>query len=144
MAGQDEKVRAISIEVDPESRLVTAVGSQRAVEQFTNTLRMIEGNVTVDRDAKRMVIEHALPSEVAASLNAFAPALLQPTDGSQYIAPAITGVDSLKTLVITATPAISAARSVSNDQALMPAPRFLTAADRGTAGRRRGRDPVPQ
>jgi type II secretion system protein D len=105
MAGQDEHVRALAIEVDPDDRLVTAVGSQRAVEQFTSTLRMIEQNVTIDRDAKRIAIEHALPSEIAATLNALAPALLQPQDGSQYVAPTITGVDSLKTLVVTATPA---------------------------------------
>ncbi|HVP73739.1 MAG TPA: secretin N-terminal domain-containing protein, partial [Phycisphaerales bacterium] len=103
-AALDETSRTISVEVDPDARVVTAVGSARAVEQFTTTLRMIEGNVTVAREARRITLTSVLPSEIAGPLNTLAQPLLQPSDGSQYVAPTFTPVDQLNTLVITATP----------------------------------------
>ena len=41
---------------------------------------------------------------LAALIPAMAQPLLQPSDGSQFVAPTFTPVDALKTIVITATP----------------------------------------
>ena len=47
-----------------ESRIVTALGSAQAVVRFTSTLRMLEGNVTVDRVAKRIALANVTPSDL--------------------------------------------------------------------------------
>ena len=94
----------IAAQFDLESRIVTLIGPAKAVELFTAALKQIESTVIIDREARRFVLVNVLPSELIGPLTGLAPQLLQPNDGSQFIAPNFAPVDQLNTLVVTATP----------------------------------------
>lgn len=91
-------------QLDVESRLVTLIGPAQGVDSFTNALKQIESNVVVDREARRFTLANVTPTELAGALQAMSPQILQPTDGSQYIAPTFAPIDQLNLLVVTATP----------------------------------------
>src|SRR5204863_368642 len=70
----------------------------------TGTLKQIESNVLIDREARRIPLTNILPSEIAGPVAALAQQLLQPRDGSAFIAPTFTAVDQINCLLVTATP----------------------------------------
>jgi type II secretory pathway component GspD/PulD (secretin) len=95
---------SLASDLDVESRVVTLIGPPKAVDAFTAALKQIESTVIIDREARRFVLANVLPSELVGPLTGLAPQLLQPADGSQYIAPNFAPVDQLNTLVVSATP----------------------------------------
>lgn len=122
----------LAADLDVEARAVTLVGPSKAVELFTAALKQIESTVIIDREARRFVLANVLPSELVGPLTGLAPQLLQPTDGSQYIAPNFAPVDQLNTLVVSATPQQLATLApliesldVAGGEAVRPSPQLL-------------------
>lgn len=101
---EGDESSAVTADLDATSRLLTVVGGAKAVEAFTATVKMVESSVVIDREARRFELANVLPSEIIAPLASLATPLLQPADGGQYAAPAFAAVDSINTLVVTATP----------------------------------------
>lgn len=100
----DDEQMELTCELDSSSRVVTMIGSQRALDAFTDIVQQIESNIVIDREARTFELANVLPSEIISPLTSLANQLLRPTDGSQFIPPTFTAVDQLNMLVVTATP----------------------------------------
>ena len=103
-ADPDNPNAELSIEFEAGERLLTLVGPAEALDRFSGALRMVESNAVVDRETRRLELVNAAPSRIAASLAPLARQMLQPHDGTEYLAPALEPVDALDTLIVTALP----------------------------------------
>ncbi|MCZ6835153.1 MAG: hypothetical protein O7G85_05200, partial [Planctomycetota bacterium] len=100
----DDPKAELVIEFDASTRMLTLVGAGEALNRFSEALRQVESNTIVDRETRQLDVLHAQPSRVVSSLESLARQLLQPTDGSKFIAPTYQAVDALDTLIVSARP----------------------------------------
>jgi type II secretory pathway component GspD/PulD (secretin) len=91
-------------DLDAEDRTLTLIGSNEAVDRFVAAMRTVESNTVVDRETRQIDVAHVPAASVVAPLTSLAGQLLQPRDGSTYVAPTIEPVDKLDLLIVTALP----------------------------------------
>ena len=97
----DDPVRVI---LDEETRTATLVGSRAAIQRFEGRLRDAAGAIPVRTTKRTYTPEHVRPSELAQRLPRLARPMLEPDDGSVFVAPSFEAIDELDTLVIRAEP----------------------------------------
>ncbi len=97
----EDPVRVI---LDEETRTATLVGSRAAIQRFEGRLRDASGAVPVRTTKRTYSPEHVRPSELAQRLPRLARPMLEPDDGSVFVAPSFEAIDELDTLVIRAEP----------------------------------------
>jgi len=95
---------AIDVDFDAAARLVTLLGSTKAVDTFVALLHQVEANVIVERQAQRYELAHALPSTLVPSLSKLAVSLTKPMDGRTIVPPTFEAIDDLNVLLVTGTP----------------------------------------
>ena len=90
--------------LDEETRTATLVGSRAAIQRFEGRLRDAAGAIPVRTTKRTYTPEHVRPSELAQRLPRLARPMLEPDDGSVFVAPSFEAIDELDTLVIRAEP----------------------------------------
>ncbi len=97
----DDPVRAV---LDEQSRTATLIGSRAAIARLEGRIREAAGAVAV-RTIKHTYTPKVLrPSELASRLPRLARPMLEPEDGSAYVAPVFEALDELDTLIVRAEP----------------------------------------
>lgn len=99
----NEPAEDITVDFDPATRMATLVGSPAAINAFQGVLNMVEGNLIVDQETRQIQLTNTRPSAIVSSLTQLANPLLQPRDGTQFVAPKYEPLDQLDTLLVTAT-----------------------------------------
>lgn len=100
-AAADDPVRAV---LDEQTRTATLIGSRAAIARLEGRIREAAGAVAV-RTIKHTYEPKVLrPSELASRLPRLAKPMLEPEDGSAYVAPTFEALDELDTLVVRAEP----------------------------------------
>jgi type II secretory pathway component GspD/PulD (secretin) len=94
----------VEVILDDETRTATLVGSSGAIQRFEGRLRDAAGAVRCARRKRTYTPEHAAPSELAQRLPRLARPMLEPGDGSVFVAPSFDAIDELDTLVVRAEP----------------------------------------
>ncbi|MGD9688976.1 MAG: secretin N-terminal domain-containing protein [Phycisphaerales bacterium] len=94
----------VTVIVDAESRTITLAGSRGAIATTSEMLRSAQQNVRVDRETRTLDVTKSRPSEVVPALARLARSMLEPRDGSEYVAPEIEAVDELGKLIVRALP----------------------------------------
>lgn len=97
----DEPVEVI---LDTESRTATLVGSRAAIQRFEARLGDASGTVSVRTTKRTYTPETLRPSDLAQRLARLAKPMLEPADGSPYVAPELDAIDELDTLIVRAEP----------------------------------------
>ncbi|MCH8314363.1 MAG: hypothetical protein IIA64_00185, partial [Planctomycetes bacterium] len=100
----DEPQWELTTRFDSQTRELTLIGSSAAMDRFSNVMRMIESNAVVDRETRQYDILNATPSRIVSPLSSLAKQMLQPRDGTEFIAPTLEPIDQLDLLIITALP----------------------------------------
>ncbi|MBL8763993.1 MAG: hypothetical protein JNM07_06970 [Phycisphaerae bacterium] len=96
---QTDKVEAT---LDAASRTVTLVGTRAGLTAFSELLSSAQSTGRIDQEARTFALARAKASEVAPKLTRMASAMLQPTDGSQFVPPQIDAVDEIRSIVVRA------------------------------------------
>lgn len=87
---------------DPESRRVTLVGSRAGLARFEGLIRSVERTASRAVETRTYTLGVNRPSQLAGPLARLARPLLEPTDGSAYVAPEIEALDELDMLIVRA------------------------------------------
>ncbi len=98
------KTDPVSVKLEADSRTVTLVGSRAGLGAFTESLSAAQTTAGVLRETRSFEIAKSVPSLLAAKLLRLAKPMLEPADGSAYLAPTIEPVDELRKLIVRATP----------------------------------------
>ncbi len=94
----------VDLQLDVKARVLTTIGSAQALDRFSDVLRMVETNTVIDRETRQYDIANATPSRMVAPLTSLARQMLQPRDGTPFVAPTIEPIDQLDLLIVTALP----------------------------------------
>ncbi len=100
----DELRWQLDLQLDDKARVLTTIGSALALDRFADVLRMVETNTVIDRETRQYDILNATPSRMVSPLSSLAKQMLQPRDGTQFVAPTIEPIDQLDLLIVTAIP----------------------------------------
>lgn len=101
---KDDPAADVTVNFDAGSRTATIIGTTAAINAFTGVVNMVEGAMVIDQETRQVTLTDARPSQVVGSLAQLANSLLQPRDGSRYVAPRFDALDQLKRIIVTATP----------------------------------------
>lgn len=101
-AGLDQS-RPIHASLDAESRTVTLVGARESLAKFEDLLRSAEASVRIEQETRSFEIA-SKPSEIVPLLARVVRPMLEPADGSRYVAPTIEAIDDLRSVVVRAKP----------------------------------------
>jgi type II secretion system protein D len=93
--------RPVTVSVDAPSRTVTLVGSREGLTKYEEILRTAQESVTVEQQTRTLDVA-GRPSEIAPLLSRVLRPMLEPADGSVYVAPVLEPVDELKSIVVRA------------------------------------------
>lgn len=93
--------RPVTVSVDAPSRTVTLVGSREGLTKYEEILRTAQESVTVEQQTRTLDVA-GRPSEIAPLLARVVRPMLEPGDGSIYVAPMLEPVDELKSIVVRA------------------------------------------
>jgi type II secretory pathway component GspD/PulD (secretin) len=94
----------IDIDLDEAAGVLTLVGPDALLDRFSESLRLVEANTVIERETRRIELEHAKPGELLRPLSELSARLLRPSDGGAYVAPSFEALDPLQTLLVTALP----------------------------------------
>lgn len=100
-AGRLNPVRAV---LEEDGRTVTLVGGAEGIGAFADLLRSTEETWVVERETRTYELAKARPSELAPRLSRLARPMLEPDDGSEWVAPTLEPMDELDTLLVRARP----------------------------------------
>ncbi len=95
----------VTVVTEGESRSLTLVGSRVALEAFSGLVRTAQEGVTVEREARMVAVSRSRPSDLVSPLLRAARVMLEPKDGTEYVAPAIEPLDEAGRLLVRATSA---------------------------------------
>lgn len=98
---EENPVRTI---IDGEARTVTLVGSNAGLARFEQRIRSAEQSVIVERESRTYTVENVKPSELASRLTRLLKPMLEPEDGTPYVAPTIESLDELDKMIVRALP----------------------------------------
>lgn len=93
--------RPVRTGVDASSRTVTLVGARESLARFEQLLKSAESSVVVEQETRTFEVR-SRASELAPMLARVVRPMLEPTDGSTYVAPTIEGVDELGSIIVRA------------------------------------------
>ncbi|MGE4198574.1 MAG: secretin N-terminal domain-containing protein, partial [Phycisphaerales bacterium] len=98
------KTDPVTAKLEADSRTVTLVGSRLGLEAFSQSLSSAQTTAGILRETRSYDVVRVTPSVLAAKLVRLARPMLEPADGSAYLAPSIEPVDELKRVIVRATP----------------------------------------
>jgi type II secretion system protein D len=101
-AGLDAS-RPVHASLDAESRSVTLVGARESLAKFEDLLRTAEASVRIEQETRTIEIA-SKPSDLVPMLTRVVRPMLEPADGSRYVAPTIEAIDDLRSVVVRAKP----------------------------------------
>ena len=96
--------RSIRIELDPTSRQLVLIGSAQSIERFAALLAQLEQSRPAERETRVLEVKNALPSAIAAQVQALSKQMLDPRDGSEFAAPDVEAMDATHSLLVSARP----------------------------------------
>lgn len=96
-----DPVRSI---IDSEARTVTLVGSHAGLARFEQRLRSAEQSIVVERESRTYTVTSVKPSLLAARLSSVLRPMLEPDDGTAYVAPTLEAIDDLNRVIVRARP----------------------------------------
>lgn len=92
----------VETSLDAARGQLRVVGSAKAIDRFAQSLQQARQAAQPRAETRQYRLTAARASEVARELATLAPAILDPRDGTPFVAPLIEPVDSLGLLVVTA------------------------------------------
>ena len=93
----------VTATIEKESRTVALVGSKSALATMTELLTSVQAGTSIDRETVTIVIRNFKPSDLTVRMQRLVRPMLEPRDGSDYVAPTIEPVDELSMLVVRAS-----------------------------------------
>ncbi|MCL4222519.1 MAG: hypothetical protein KJZ65_14255 [Phycisphaerales bacterium] len=96
-----DPVRSI---VDSAARTVTLVGSSAGLARFEQRLRSAEQSIVVERESRTYTVTNVKASELVSRLSSVLRPMLEPDDGTAYVAPTMEAIDELSRLIVRARP----------------------------------------
>lgn len=97
----EQPVRTI---VDAEARTVTMVGSTQALARFEQRVRSAQQSIVVERESRTFTVANVKPSELTSRLTRLMRPMLEPEDGTPFVAPVLEPLDELDRLIVRAMP----------------------------------------
>lgn len=94
----------ISISLDKDTRMVTLIGSPRALASFEKVLSVTQATTVVDLEVRRFELSKSQPTLIAPKLLRLARPMLTPNDGGTYQEPQVEAIDDLRLLIVRAHP----------------------------------------
>jgi len=101
---EDEPAQRVEVELDAQTGLLTLIGANRAIDDFSQILHTVRDNIVIERETQQIDVTNAKPSEIVQPLRSMAKQILQSRDETKYIEPEIEPIDALDQLIITAPP----------------------------------------
>jgi type II secretion system protein D len=92
----------LTISLDSASREIQLIGSREGLSAFETLLRTVQDGVEIETEARHYTLLHAKPQALVASLTRLSRPLLEPMDGSVYVAPKFEALDELDRLIVRA------------------------------------------
>ena len=100
-----DPARSLRIELDASSRELVLVGSAQSIQRFTELLNQVDGVRVVERETRRIALNNALPSAIAPQLRELAKQVLDPRDGTAFVAPIVEPLDATRSILVSGSPA---------------------------------------
>lgn len=97
----EDPIRTI---LESDSRTLTLVGSRAAISRFTRLLQSVEKSTSVDRVVRTYEVPKGTATTLAGQLTRVLRPMLEPSDGSPYLAPKVEPLEDLGSLIVHALP----------------------------------------
>ncbi|MFT5422438.1 MAG: type II secretion system protein D [Phycisphaerales bacterium] len=100
-AAAEDPIKTI---LEADDRTLTLVGSRAAISRFTKLLLGVEKSTTVERTVRTYDVATGTATKLAGQLSRVLRPMLEPTDGTPYLAPKVEPLDELGSLIVHALP----------------------------------------